>query len=63
MLRSVPHPAGVAVSQVVCPINFTNRPLQFESPPPLLGQHTEKILTDLGYDAAQVRQLRDSGIV
>jgi len=63
MLRTLPHPAGVAVPQVVCPINFTNQPLQFESPPPLLGQHTEKILTELGYDAARVSQLRESGIV
>ncbi|AHG62446.1 CaiB/BaiF CoA transferase family protein [Advenella mimigardefordensis] len=63
LLRTLPHPAGVDVPQVVCPINFTNQPLQFESPPPLLGQHTEKILTDLGYDAARVRQLRESGIV
>lgn len=63
MLRTLPHPAGVTVPQVVCPINFANRPLQFESPPPQLGQHTDKILTDLGYDAAHIAGLRESGIV
>jgi len=63
MLRTLPHPAGVTVPQVVCPINFSNRPLQFESPPPQLGQHTDKILTDLGYDAAHIAGLRESGIV
>src|SRR5690606_19976217 len=31
MLRSVPHPLGVSVPQVVCPINFTNRPLTFDA--------------------------------
>ncbi|ETF02851.1 CoA transferase [Advenella kashmirensis W13003] len=63
MLRTLPHPAGVTLPQVVCPINFANRPLQFESPPPQLGQHTDKILTDLGYDAAHIAGLRESGIV
>ena len=63
MLRTLPHPAGVTVPQVVCPINFANRPLQFESPPPQLGQHTDKILADLGYDAAHIAGLRESGIV
>ncbi len=63
MLRTLPHPAGVTVPQVVCPINFANRPLQFESPPPQLGQHTDKILTDLGYDAAHIAGLRESGVV
>ena len=63
MLRTLTHPAGVTVPQVVCPINFANRPLQFESPPPQLGQHTDKILTDLGYDAAHIAGLRESGVV
>ncbi len=63
MLRTLPHPSGVDVPQVVCPINFSNRPLQFNSPPPLLGQHTENILADLGYDEARIRALRESGVV
>ncbi len=31
------------------------------TPPPMLGQHTEAILAELGYDAAQVQALREEG--
>jgi crotonobetainyl-CoA:carnitine CoA-transferase CaiB-like acyl-CoA transferase len=50
MLRDIPHPLGGTVSQVVSPLNFRNAPLSFDTPPPLLGQHTQDILAalDLG---------------
>lgn len=34
-----------------------------DAPPPTLGQHTEAILAELGYDEAQVRALRQEGAV
>jgi CoA:oxalate CoA-transferase len=33
------------------------------SPPPLLGQHTDAILAELGYDAGQIDRLRRAGAV
>ncbi|WP_423918974.1 CaiB/BaiF CoA transferase family protein [Frigoribacterium sp. 2-23] len=32
-------------------------------PPPLLGQHTDEILAELGYDDEQIRDLREGGAV
>ena len=34
-----------------------------DAPPPTLGQHTDAILAELGYDEAQVRALRQEGAV
>lgn len=48
MLRNLPHPLAGKVPQVVSPLNFENEPLAFDRPPPLLGQHTDEILRDIG---------------
>jgi crotonobetainyl-CoA:carnitine CoA-transferase CaiB-like acyl-CoA transferase len=48
MLRDLPHPTAGRVPQVVSPLNFRNEPLAFDRPPPLLGEHTDEILSELG---------------
>ena len=48
MLRDLPHPLSGTLKQVVSPLNFRNAPLSFDTPPPLLGQHTEEVLSALG---------------
>jgi glutaryl-CoA transferase len=48
MLRKLAHPTAGEVPQVVCPLRFANEPLAFERAPPLLGEHTNEILRELG---------------
>jgi formyl-CoA transferase len=36
---------------------------QVDSPPPILGEHTEEILAELGYQAADLEALREKGVV
>lgn len=51
MVRDLPHPLSGTVPSVVSPMRFDRSALTFDSPPPLLGQHTEEILATLGLTA------------
>ncbi len=48
MRRDIAHPLAGSVPQVINPIRFTQAPLSFDRAPPLLGQHTNEILSELG---------------
>jgi crotonobetainyl-CoA:carnitine CoA-transferase CaiB-like acyl-CoA transferase len=63
MLRYVPHPSGVDVPQVGSPMRFAETPLQTQTAPPLLGQHSDDILAELGYDASGIEALRSAGAI
>jgi crotonobetainyl-CoA:carnitine CoA-transferase CaiB-like acyl-CoA transferase len=62
MLQQVPHPLGGSVPQVVSPLRFTEAPLSFEHAPPLLGQHTAEVLSELGIAAAEQSELQQRGV-
>jgi len=58
MLSHVPHPSGVDAPQVSTSMRFTDATLQRQAAPPLLGQHSDEILTELGYKASDIADLR-----
>jgi crotonobetainyl-CoA:carnitine CoA-transferase CaiB-like acyl-CoA transferase len=59
-----PHPLAGSVPMVASPIRLSATPVAYDTPPPLLGQHTREVLEGvLGMDAAEVVALRDKGII
>jgi crotonobetainyl-CoA:carnitine CoA-transferase CaiB-like acyl-CoA transferase len=63
MLRYAPHPSGVEVPQVASPIRLGGASLPLADAPPLLGQHSEAILAEIGYAPADIAALRSAGVI
>jgi crotonobetainyl-CoA:carnitine CoA-transferase CaiB-like acyl-CoA transferase len=56
--------AGAPRPGVASPIHFSKTPIQYELPPPRLGQHTDEVLLEeLGLDTAELERLRASGVI
>ncbi|TDR78485.1 CaiB/BaiF CoA transferase family protein [Paludibacterium purpuratum] len=55
--------AGLDVPMVGCPIKLSETPVSYARVPPKLGEHTDAILAELGYDAVSIAQLRASEII
>jgi formyl-CoA transferase len=45
------------------PIVMTRTPSRIRTPPPLMGEHTDEILHELGYDEEQIAELRAAEVI
>ena len=60
----VPHASAGKVPVVRSPMRFSGTPIEYNMGPPLLGQHTDEVLTKtLGKSAEEIARLKKSGIV
>ena len=63
-LRRVPFPgAPHDVPIIETPFRMSATPGEIRHRAPLLGEHTDEVLGEIGYTAADVRGLRDRAIV
>ncbi|CAN5831588.1 CaiB/BaiF CoA-transferase family protein [soil metagenome] len=62
MLASVEHPTIGELRQTGIPWTLSATPGAIRSAPPLLGQHTDEVLAELGYGASQIERLRADGV-
>jgi crotonobetainyl-CoA:carnitine CoA-transferase CaiB-like acyl-CoA transferase len=63
MLREVDHPIAGPLAILANPIRLSETPIEDYRAPPTVGQDSEAILEDLGYDADQRKALRAAGVV
>ena len=64
MIVTLPHPTAKQVTVLGVPIRLHATPGAADTPPPLLGQHTEEILGGvLGMKPAAIAKLRAAGVI
>ena len=59
MAIAVPHPLTDSLRLVASPMKLSATPVQLRRAPPLLGQHTDEVLAELGIDDAERTRLRE----
>ena len=57
-----PTPDGM-VTMLNTPIDFSDSSVEPERPCPMLGEHTDEVLLELGYDWDRIVELKVAGIV
>lgn len=62
MVRRLDHPVG-PIRILANPIAFSETPVGDYAPPPLLGQHTDEVLNELGVSTHEREALRASGVI
>ena len=61
--RPVQHPKAGEISVTGFPWRLSETPAEVRLPPPLLGEHTDSVLRELGYSDAEVAALHEEGAV
>ena len=57
------HPTHGPVQLISSPMNMSKTPARQAAPAPRLGEHTDEVLLEYGYDRQEVESLRQRGVI
>jgi formyl-CoA transferase/CoA:oxalate CoA-transferase len=63
MIETLMHPTVGATRVIGAPIKLSENEATVRTPPPVLGQHTDVVLGEIGYDATTIAELRSKRVV
>jgi crotonobetainyl-CoA:carnitine CoA-transferase CaiB-like acyl-CoA transferase len=60
MVVETHHPKAGATRALGCPVKFSDTPARIRRPAPLFGQHTREVLTEAGFNEAEISALLET---
>jgi succinate--hydroxymethylglutarate CoA-transferase len=64
MIKEYQHPACGPLKLISSPVKYSRTQPSIRTPPPLLGEHTDEILSDyLHLGQAEIQRLKDANVV
>jgi crotonobetainyl-CoA:carnitine CoA-transferase CaiB-like acyl-CoA transferase len=63
MVTRIAHPHDAGLRLVASPMKLSATPVGTRLAPPLLGQHTDEVLAEIGVDETQRQRLRSMGVL
>jgi crotonobetainyl-CoA:carnitine CoA-transferase CaiB-like acyl-CoA transferase len=63
MVLTTEHPTAGSLRMPGSPVRLSGHTATVRRPPPLLGEHTDEVLAELGYSAATIDSLHELGVV
>ena len=63
MVETVPHATIGDLKMLGIPFKLSDTPAAVRRPPPLLGEHTDEVLAELGMDTGEIAKLREEKVV
>ena len=63
LVRQLDHPRAGRVNYIANPVRFSGDPVAATRPPPLLAEHTDEVLREIGLTEERIAELRGAGAI
>ena len=63
LIRDLPLVSGGVSKQVAFPVKLSDTPAKMQGPPPELGEHTNKVLMDVGFTQEEIEEFKKIGAI